>query len=101
MSATKTPAILPAPRVIWRACADVIPDEDTLVLIALNDGSVITAIRLGDRWMAESFRIHSDLVMAWAEMPEHPFADEIDLAWQLATPDETVAEIDDQEGGAA
>lgn len=81
---TETPQ--PVSRVMWRDPSEIMPDDDITVLIALDEGTVTEAWKDGSYWRLEnslSFPVvpRSEeavpRVMAWAQMPEHPFADEV------------------------
>jgi hypothetical protein len=82
----------PVSRVMWRDPAEIMPDDEIAVLIALDDGTVTEAWHEDGRWHLDdrlSFSAtpaasdRSPRVMTWAEMPDHPFADEIDLRWTV------------------
>jgi hypothetical protein len=50
-----------------------LPDDDTLVLIALNDDDVWTGFRDGDIWRyADGMPITKERVTDWMRMPAHP-----------------------------
>src|SRR5437763_9104026 len=57
----------------WKPVAERLPDDDTLVLIALNDDDVWTGFRDGEIWRyVDSMPIAAERVTHWAHMPAHP-----------------------------
>ncbi len=59
----------------WAPVAAGLPDDDTLVLIALNDDDVWTGFRDGDVWRyADAMPITKERVTHWMHMPAHPGA---------------------------
>lgn len=57
----------------WQPVAGALPDDSTLVLIALNDDDVWTGYRDGDIWRyADAMPIVSERVTHWARMPDPP-----------------------------
>jgi len=65
-------AALPAPA-SWKSVDERLPDDSTLVLIALNDDDVWTGYRDGDIWRyVDSMPIRQERVTHWMHMPAHP-----------------------------
>jgi hypothetical protein len=57
----------------WTPVVAGLPDDDTLVLIALNDDDVWTGFRDGDIWRyADGMPITKERVTDWMHMPAHP-----------------------------
>jgi hypothetical protein len=77
--------------ITWRDPADMLPDDEMTVLIALDEGTVTEAWKEDGRWHLGdrlSFPASPDpdervpRVMAWAEIPDHPFPDDIQpMGW--------------------
>jgi hypothetical protein len=72
--------------ITWRPLDEVWPDADITVLIALDEGTVTEAWLDGERWQLGdrlSFPAHPEAdekvprVMAWADIPAHPFEDDL------------------------
>jgi hypothetical protein len=69
--------------ITWLDPAITKPEDETEVLLALNDGTVTSGWKDGDLWKVDvhlSFPVGGDSqplnalqVVAWAEMPEHPY----------------------------
>jgi len=60
----------------WVSVTITMPDDDTLVLIALNDDDTWTGFRDGDRWRyADGMPIEKERVTHWAHMPPGPGAE--------------------------
>jgi hypothetical protein len=59
----------------WTDAAAALPDDDTLVLLALNDNDVWPGYRDGDIWRyVDAMPIISERVMHWMLMPAVPGA---------------------------
>lgn len=59
----------------WKPVAAGLPDDDTLVLIALNDDDVWTGYRDGGIWRyVDAMPITAERVTHWMPMPAHPGA---------------------------
>ena len=58
----------------WVPAADVVPDDETTVLIALDDGEVWTGFKDGDDWRYVSADKVEATVTHWAHFPEPPEA---------------------------
>lgn len=59
----------------WKLAADGLPDDEILVLIALNDDDVWTGYRDGDIWRyADAMPITTERVTHWMNLPTHPLA---------------------------
>lgn len=57
----------------WTPVAEGLPDDDTLVLIAVNDDDVWTGYRDGDLWRyVDGMPITVERVTHWMRMPAHP-----------------------------
>jgi hypothetical protein len=57
----------------WTPVAEGLPDDDTLVLIAVNDDDVWTGYRDGDLWRyVDGMPIAVERVTHWMRMPAHP-----------------------------
>ena len=57
----------------WNPVASSLPDDDTTVLVALDDKEVYTAYRDGGIWRAiDSSPIADECVTHWAHMPASP-----------------------------
>jgi len=57
----------------WKPVAEGLPDDETLVLIALNDDDVWTGYRDGDIWRyVDAMPITAERVTHWMPMPPHP-----------------------------
>jgi hypothetical protein len=57
----------------WLPIAGAMPDDSTLVLIALNDDDVWTGYRDGDIWRySDAMPIEKERVTHWARMPDPP-----------------------------
>jgi hypothetical protein len=59
----------------WRAVDERLPDDSTLVLLALNDDDVWPGYRDGDIWRyVDAMPIAVERVTHWMPMPSHPTA---------------------------
>lgn len=59
----------------WKPVEERLPDDGTLVIIALNDDDVWTGYRDGDIWRyVDGMPITKERVTDWAHMPAHPRA---------------------------
>lgn len=56
----------------WKRCADELPDEDTTVLIALEDGEVWTGFLDAGVWRYVSADPVDVKVTHWMDFPEPP-----------------------------
>jgi hypothetical protein len=57
----------------WTSVPERLPDDDTLVLLALSDEEVWPGVRDGDIWRyADATPIESALVVAWMDLPAAP-----------------------------
>lgn len=57
----------------WNQVGTVLPDDDTLVLLALNDDDVWPGYRDGDTWRyVDAMPIRSERVTHWMPMPAPP-----------------------------
>jgi hypothetical protein len=57
----------------WIASASALPDDDTLVMLALNDDDVWLGYRDGDTWQyVNSMTITSERVTHWMPLPAPP-----------------------------
>jgi len=72
--------------ITWRTLDEAMPDDDTTVLIALDEGTVTEAWKEGSFWRLDNrlaFPVAPESdevvprVMAWAHIPDHPFEDEV------------------------
>lgn len=55
----------------WKSEAESLPDDDTLVLIELNDDDVWPGYRDGDTWRyIDAMPITSERVTGWMPMPK-------------------------------
>jgi hypothetical protein len=60
-------------RLEWKSVDERLPDDSTLVLIALNDDDVWTGYRDGDIWRyVDAMPITKERVTHWTHMPAHP-----------------------------
>lgn len=58
---------------IWNDTATTMPDDDTLVLLALNDDEVWPGYRDGDIWRSvDAMPITGERVTHWMQMPALP-----------------------------
>lgn len=61
--------------VSWTDAAVALPDDDTLVLLALNDDDVWPGYRDGDTWRyVDAMPITDERVTHWTHMPPAPGA---------------------------
>jgi hypothetical protein len=59
----------------WKPVDERLPDDGTLVIIALNDDDVWTGYRDGDIWRyVDGMPITAERVTDWTHMPAHPRA---------------------------
>jgi hypothetical protein len=59
----------------WIPVADRLPDDETLVLLALNDDDVWPGFRTGDTWRyVDAMLITVERVTHWMPMPAPPGA---------------------------
>jgi hypothetical protein len=59
----------------WKPVDERLPDDGTLVLIALNDDDVWTGYRDGDIWRyVDAMPITKERVTHWMHLPAHPSA---------------------------
>ncbi len=58
----------------WTDAATALPDDDTLVLVALDDGEVWPAERDSGRWIYISGAEIRELVTHWMHLPRAPGA---------------------------
>lgn len=59
----------------WKPVEERLPDDGTLVVIALNDDDVWTGYRDGDIWRyADAMPITKERVTHWTPLPAHPNA---------------------------
>ena len=59
----------------WTKVDDKLPDDDTLVLVALNDDDVWPAFREGGRWLyVSAMPITGERVTHWMHLPPAPGA---------------------------
>jgi hypothetical protein len=58
----------------WTDAAQQLPDDDTLVLLALADGEVWTGFRDGDIWRLADAMPAGEGVTHWMHMPPGPGA---------------------------
>lgn len=59
----------------WTPTTESLPDDDTLVLIALNDDEVWTGFRDGGIWhYVDAMPIDAERVTHWMHMPPLPAA---------------------------
>ncbi len=58
----------------WTNAATALPDDDILVLIALDDGEVWPAVRDYDRWIYVSGAEVKQTVTHWMHLPAAPAA---------------------------
>lgn len=59
----------------WKPVEERLPDDSTLVLIALNDDDVWTGYRDSDIWRyADAVPITKERVTHWMHLPAHPNA---------------------------
>lgn len=57
----------------WIPVAEKLPDDQTLVLVALNDDNVWTGFRDAGIWRyADAMPIHAERVTHWRSMPAPP-----------------------------
>ncbi|WP_208280144.1 DUF551 domain-containing protein [Massilia oculi] len=56
----------------WIDASTVLPDDDILVLIALDDGEVWPAVRDNDRWIYVSGAEVTETVTHWMHLPAAP-----------------------------
>ena len=57
----------------WTPVAEGLPDDEQLVLIAVNDDDVWTGYRLADTWRyVDGFPIENERVTHWMRMPAPP-----------------------------
>ena len=59
----------------WTDAAAALPDDDTLVLVALHDGEVWPGFRAAGTWrFADAMPIKSERVTHWMHLPPAPAA---------------------------
>ena len=57
----------------WKSTADELPDDETTVLVALEDGEVWPAYHYAGSWIyVTGDPISASRVTHWMDMPEHP-----------------------------
>jgi hypothetical protein len=57
----------------WKPVAQGLPDDDVLVLIALNDDDVWAGYRDGDLWRyVDAMPITTERVTHWMHLPAYP-----------------------------
>jgi len=57
----------------WIRVEDALPDDETLVLVALNDDDVWVGFRDGGAWRyVDAMPIFVERVTHWMPMPAHP-----------------------------
>jgi hypothetical protein len=60
----------------WISVADALPDDEAVVLIALNDGDVLTGYRDGGIWRCvDAMPIAPEGVTHWMHLPPPPGGD--------------------------
>jgi hypothetical protein len=75
LRADRTAGSHPVSTTDWKLVAEGLPDDDILVLIALNDDDVWTGYRDGDIWRyVDAMPIASERVTHWMPLPAHPGA---------------------------
>ncbi len=63
----------PQPRTTyWIDVQDHLPDDETRVLVAFDDGEVDVAYRDADRWLGAMDSVLETAVTHWADLPEPP-----------------------------
>ncbi len=58
--------------ITWHRCTEQLPDDETVVLLAFDDGEVWTGFRDGDTWRFVSADPVSCDPIYWAHFPEPP-----------------------------
>lgn len=61
-----------APTVCWTDALAELPDDETTVLLALEDGEVCLGYHLGEGWCYETSETVGRPVTHWAEVPAAP-----------------------------
>lgn len=71
--ATAAAALKEEREMAWTPVANGFPDDELLVLIAVNDDDVSTGYRLSDTWRyIDGFPIENERVTHWMRMPATP-----------------------------
>jgi hypothetical protein len=58
--------------IIWHRASRELPDEDQTLLLATEDGEVVSGFLETGVWRYESAEKIEETVTHWAEFPQHP-----------------------------